>query len=158
MKVLDRYTQRWKVEPVHKIRNKGTGMKGADIHLFAMYISPLAVRIRMFVNTNGDITRIATELQIYNTEDRRLWIRNLRNMAFLKLGDKCSRCGIRDKRVLQFNHINGGGLKEHAKGGIIAQRRNKFYQDIIEGKRTDINLLCANCNQIYEYEQKRRIE
>ena len=158
MKVLDRYTQRFVCETVHKIKFNGTGMKGADFHLFSEYKAPVAVRIRMFVNTNGDITRIATELQKYNTEDRRLWIRNLRNMAMLKLGDKCSRCGIRDKRVLQFNHINGGGSKEHRKGGVIAQKRNKFYRDIIEGKRTDINLLCANCNQIYEYEQKRRIE
>lgn len=153
MKRLDRET--FQLSNYNGNRKEGAG---TEVHLFAYSEHPVRTRIRMFVTAKGDITQIQVELLKYDLNERRLWIRNLRNMAMLKLGDKCSRCGIRDKRVLQFNHINGGGSKEHQVAGVIRERRNIFYQDIIEGKRNDINLLCANCNQIYEYEQHRRWE
>lgn len=69
------------------------------------------------------------------------------------LGDHCRMCACSDPRVLQINHRNGGGVKEF--------RRNPgmtFYRKILSGERTidDLELLCANCNLIYEYEQGKR--
>lgn len=66
------------------------------------------------------------------------------------LGGKCKGCGNTDIRVLQINHLNGGGRKEVA--GPL------FYARILSGERAidDLDLRCANCNIIYEYEVGRR--
>lgn len=79
------------------------------------------------------------------------WNLRLRLIAFM--GGKCQNCDIEDPRVLQINHINGGGVKEFREKGC-----QQLYKDILSGKRktNDIELLCANCNVIYEYEQGRR--
>ncbi len=52
-----------------------------------------------------------------------------------------------------MNHMNGGGRAELELKGNWA-----FYTDILSGKRNtnDLNLLCANCNIIYEYERGKR--
>ena len=78
-----------------------------------------------------------------------------KRMALIELfGGKCSRCGNDDYRVLQLNHINGGGRKD---------MRNysspyAFYKAILSEKRAreDLNLLCGNCNILYEYECGRK--
>lgn len=67
--------------------------------------------------------------------------RKLRLKAIEKLGSKCTQCGESDIRCLQFDHINGGGTKEH-----LENNRNKFLRSIINGERLDIQWLCANCN------------
>ena len=70
-------------------------------------------------------------------------------------GGKCNQCGETDWRVLQVNHINGGGRKDLlSKGGSA-----KVYKEILSGKREgEFNLLCANCNTRYEYETGRRYD
>ena len=76
----------------------------------------------------------------------------LRKRLIQKLGGKCSRCGIEDWRVLQINHINGGGHKER-----ISKGSKKTYKEILNGERDgEFSLLCANCNILYEYEMGRR--
>jgi hypothetical protein len=69
-------------------------------------------------------------------------------------GGCCRMCGCSDPRVLQINHINGGGMKE------LKMEGKKFYRKILTGERStkDLELLCANCNIIYEYEQGRRFK
>ncbi|MEK6879333.1 MAG: hypothetical protein AABY22_06995 [Nanoarchaeota archaeon] len=69
-----------------------------------------------------------------------------------KLGGQCKICGIKDIRVLEVNHINGGGSKE------TREKTNRFYIGIANGNRKidDLELRCANHNIIYEYEQGRR--
>jgi len=68
-----------------------------------------------------------------------------------KLGGKCARCGKTDWRILQINHINGNGRKERARLG------KKIYTNILKGKDMDkYNLLCANCNILYEYDRGKR--
>ena len=66
-----------------------------------------------------------------------------------RLGGRCVRCGETDPRVLEINHINGGGGKERhlAKAVLIVQGKRKTE---------DLDLRCANCNLIYEFEQGRR--
>ncbi len=70
------------------------------------------------------------------------------------LGGVCVKCGISDWRVLQVNHINGGGQKEQRRGR--SEGRPHMYQDILTGRRStdDLDLRCANCNVLYEYERR----
>jgi 5-methylcytosine-specific restriction endonuclease McrA len=58
---------------------------------------------------------------------------------------KCANCGITDVRILDINHINGGGAKE------TKHNNRQFYYDIIKGRRQtdDLNLLCKNCNFLH---------
>lgn len=57
---------------------------------------------------------------------------------------ECTGCGCIDTRIIEINHMNGGGAQEAKK------RRDqlRFYLDIISGKRQieDLNLLCKVCN------------
>ena len=79
----------------------------------------------------------------------RLW--KYKTEALNKLGGKCVACGIDDMRVLQINHVNGGGSGENLFG-------IDMYSAIIKGTRStaDLDVRCANCNIIYEYESGRR--
>jgi hypothetical protein len=77
--------------------------------------------------------------------------RELRLEVIKKLGGECVVCGITDYRVLQVNHINGGGRQDFLKNGP-----SKIYRDILSGARaSEFDLRCANCNRRYEYEQGR---
>jgi hypothetical protein len=76
----------------------------------------------------------------------------VRMKAIEVLGGKCARCGIEDFRVLQIDHVNGGGLRE---------RRNlspsRFYKKVIKSAKAGegkYQVLCANCNMIKKYERQ----
>jgi hypothetical protein len=66
---------------------------------------------------------------------------------FSLLGNKCNRCGQSDKRVLQIDHVNGGGSRERKlKGSTYI-----YYDDIITSIKENegsFQLLCSNCNLI----------
>ena len=65
---------------------------------------------------------------------------------------KCCNCGCNDPRLLEINHINGGGKQE-----IKRQKDyNKYYRDIKFGRRSkeDLNLLCRVCNALHYLEMK----
>ena len=83
----------------------------------------------------------------------RAWIDHKR--AILAISTSCARCGNDDIRVLQINHTDGGGTKERK----ITHNR-AFYTSIINGTRStnDLNVMCANCQIIFEYECGRRIQ
>lgn len=85
----------------------------------------------------------------------RSYRRKLKLRLVALLGGKCAGCGETDPRLLQVNHKNGGGKQEY-------DRYNdswKFYLDIVFGRRSiaDLDLRCANCNILYEYEVGRRV-
>lgn len=65
------------------------------------------------------------------------------------LGGKCIRCGIDDWRVLQIDHINGGGNKERKQVTSI----DRYYKDMLLTPEK-YQVLCANCHQIKRYEEK----
>jgi hypothetical protein len=92
------------------------------------------------------------ERQSYLNARKRL---RLKLKLIKMMGGKCCKCGIEDYRVLQFNHINGGGNKERK--DKKSYDPCKHYTEILRNKRylTDIDLRCANCNIIYEYEMGR---
>src|SRR5712664_1433554 len=62
------------------------------------------------------------------------------------LGNKCSKCGIDDFRVLQVDHINGGGSKE------VNRSAKSLYDNIVNNPKL-FQLLCANCNWIKRFEK-----
>ena len=67
---------------------------------------------------------------------------------------QCAKCGCDDTRVLEINHIDGGGGKEIQKmdsknrKGVMAQG---FYMSIIKNERKtdDLNVLCRPCNALH---------
>jgi len=63
------------------------------------------------------------------------------------LGGKCVKCGTTDSRLLTINHKNGGGRRD----GPSVQ----LYRAIARGKRKtdDLEVMCFNCNRLYEYER-----
>lgn len=64
----------------------------------------------------------------------------------------CNNCGCDDVRLLEINHIVGGGNKELQNG----KRTNVFMWDIYMGRREtmDLNLLCRACNALHYLELK----
>ena len=69
------------------------------------------------------------------------------------LGGQCVACGESDRRVLQINHLDGGG-KETQRNPM------EFVRSILEGRRSvdDLEVRCANCNIRYEYERGNRVQ
>ncbi len=70
------------------------------------------------------------------------------------LGNKCVKCGIQDHRVLQIDHIDGGGTKERKE---IRLSGTVFHVSVIESVKSNENkyqLLCSNCNWIKRFENK----
>jgi hypothetical protein len=71
------------------------------------------------------------------------------------LGNKCIKCGITDTRVLQIDHISGGGRNEilvnkKLRGG---QKKSGYYLKHPE-LISKIQLLCANCHVIKTFENR----
>ena len=64
----------------------------------------------------------------------------------------CANCGCDDLRLLEINHIKGGGNKELKKG----KNTNVFMWNIYMGRRktNDLNLLCRVCNALHYLELK----
>jgi hypothetical protein len=78
--------------------------------------------------------------------------KNKRLRAINKLGGKCINCGTDDIRILQINHINGGGRKDLLDRGEMGK-----IKDILEDKNSGhYDIRCANCNVLYEYERGKR--
>jgi len=75
--------------------------------------------------------------------------KKLRMAVVEKLGGCCVKCGFSDDRALQLDHINGGGKKDR-----IHRSWQVMYKEIISGKDTSIQLLCANCNWIKRFENR----
>lgn len=59
-------------------------------------------------------------------------------------------CNIIDLRVLQFDHINGGGTQESKNmGGNM--KMLAYYINHPEEAKEKLQLLCANCNRMKVY-------
>lgn len=74
-------------------------------------------------------------------------IRNLRfrEEAIKILGGKCIRCRESDIRVLQIDHVNGGGTKER-------KLNHNYSKKLILKNPDNYQLLCSNCNWIKRVE------
>lgn len=83
------------------------------------------------------------------TEHRNKYRRESRQKAINILGGKCVVCGITDVRVLQIDHINGGGWID------INKRKGSYYRRVVESvknKENKYQLLCANHNWIKKWD------
>ena len=100
---------------------------------------------------------------VHNKQCREHW-QQLRDEAIDMLGGKCALCNFEDRRALQFDHINNTGHEEReimvSENGYLfrALKRGKFFRDILSKERTDIQLLCANCNAIKESERRKDLK
>ena len=75
---------------------------------------------------------------------------NLRRRVLTHFGGKCSKCGIDEWRVLQIDHVNGGG-NSHRRDWRC--RGAPFYIQLLQLKdHSSYQILCANCNQLKRYE------
>jgi len=127
-------------------------------------------KTRLYIEQNREIVnRRAREK--YNTERQRPELRaqwaaqtrawNRRNPAparanklkariFELLGRACVLCGFADERVLQIDHIGGGGRKARRENKGLPVRV-KFYRYVLRSLMLGENkfrILCANCNHI----------
>ena len=84
----------------------------------------------------------------------------LRKQAIEKLGGRCSspNCkwingdnskGCTDFRILQFDHVKGGGTQDRKKGSFEG-----LCKEVISDTVGKYQLLCANCNWIKAFEQR----
>jgi hypothetical protein len=84
---------------------------------------------------------------------RRRHTERIRAMLRINSQLECVNCGCNDLRILEINHINGGGGKDYKK------HKNKpelIYYAILRGERKtdDLNLLCRVCNALHYAELK----
>lgn len=94
------------------------------------------------------VGRSAEYVKKANVSGRKLFML-MRRDAVRFLGGECVKCGEADIRVLQINHLDRNGTQDKGAGNI----RLRFYKEILDGKRDDLDVRCANCNILYEYEQ-----
>lgn len=89
-------------------------------------------------------------LASYTPEQRRLkhLRRRVRNKvrAYLVLGGRCIRCGETDFRLLTINHRNGDGSEDK-------KITESLYTQIKNFQRGDLELLCWNCQTLFEWER-----
>ena len=69
-----------------------------------------------------------------------------KNKVFAAFGCKCNMCNETDRRVLQLDHVNGGGNKERKKMNSLA----RYTRALKEPEKYQI--LCANCNVVKKFE------
>lgn len=67
----------------------------------------------------------------------------VREKTLLDYGGKCTCCGETDLHFLTFDHINGGGMKERR---LTKLTGSTFCLSLQRKHRTDIQVLCFNCN------------
>ena len=70
-----------------------------------------------------------------------------RDLAITALGSRCQRCGIKDKRILEIDHVFGNGRNELK--SLFKNDYVQFRRDVVE--RSDsghYQLLCCNCHRL----------
>ena len=75
------------------------------------------------------------------------WARKKRLEVLEHLGGQCVVCGISDYRVLQIDHVNGGGSEDRKN-----LSRTTFIAKVLKDDGSMYQLLCANCNWIKRFE------
>lgn len=86
-------------------------------------------------------------------EQGRRYYYKVRGRSYELLGNKCSKCGNSDKRVLQIDHIPGGGSSRKLVNRSGQGARKRILNEIEAGSK-DYQLLCANCNIIKKFENQ----
>lgn len=81
------------------------------------------------------------------------WKQRIRYLLLQKYGFRCRFCSNADYRVLQLDHIKGGGTQERKRNN---HNVSKIYKMILDGLLPTENyqLLCANCNCLKKYDKE----
>jgi len=69
-------------------------------------------------------------------------------------GGACRQCGFTDVRALNIDHVNDDGYLEDGRFRTNTVKYQRHVLKMIKSGR--YQLLCANCNQIKEWERRRR--
>ena len=118
-------------------------------------------RVRQYMANYVIVNRSQISVQRHNYHLARYWSnldicrkqarinkmkQHLRDRAEVlkRLGGQCARCGIKDSRVLQVDHINGNGYRECRRIGASQLYRHALAQG--GNAYVEYQLLCANCN------------
>lgn len=83
-------------------------------------------------------------------------LRYIRLMAVLKLGGKCRACGTDDLRVLCINHVRGEGKVRRTPTNGSQAVKSRYAESLAvlsEQPTPNLEVLCANCNALHEYER-----
>jgi len=94
---------------------------------------------------NTSIFRSKYAVYEKNKENANKSYKHLREILLEILGKKCVRCGYNDIRILQIDHIRGGGLREIKEFGS-SYSMLKFYVVNQDQISKNLQLLCPNCN------------
>ena len=110
-----------------------------------------------YKNNRDRIREYKKQYHVLNREKiskrRRSWIESIRQDLFVILGgDVCTNCGMKDRRVLQFDHINGGGTKIRKESALYKELIR--YRDNPDLAKKELQVLCANCNIIKVFDNK----
>jgi len=79
--------------------------------------------------------------------------KKIKNEIFDLLGGKCVVCGFSDRRILQIDHVHGGGKKEYRSFGFGLVFLLVVLKKIQDGSK-DYQLLCPNHNWLKRVENK----
>lgn len=84
----------------------------------------------------------------YSKEKRRK-----RRLLFLSLlGGKCVKCGERDWRCLQLDHVKGKGTQERKNLRLNIDQYEEYIIKKVKSGNKNYQLLCANCNWKKRYD------
>jgi hypothetical protein len=71
------------------------------------------------------------------------YLRGMRAAIYILLGNKCAMCGVRDRRVLEIDHIRGGGTRHRRVTGGGRAYLVSILRDLRAGRKR-YRILCAN--------------
>lgn len=77
--------------------------------------------------------------------------RQARIQIFELLGNVCRKCGYSDSRALQIDHVENDGFKERSVSGQNYYPRMLRHPDFL----SRYQILCANCNWIKRFENRK---
>lgn len=78
--------------------------------------------------------------------DRNYYKKLKRRVVEMLGGPRCNKCGCTVEKILEINHVNGGGQRELKNGSSI-----RIYRRIARGdfRPGEFNLLCRVCNALH---------
>ncbi len=109
-----------------------------------------------FLLSPSHIYKVTTKSNKYYLGDYKRGPRRYKNELFNILGHKCKRCGMTDKRILTFDHINNDGNKD--RGSRENSTRFDYYIAHPIFAISRLQVLCYNCNILKTYTEGHNIK
>ena len=119
-----------------------------------IFLKPNFNRARLNELARNWYSENRAKLRLYYSQRNRLGRLTRRKQMFDYLGGKClvDGCGIVDPRLLEFDHVNGGGRleKRSTRKNLSDMLYQRYISDPVRFKQ-DFQLLCANHNKLKRY-------